>query len=72
MLCCNGLAYQFGLIEQKSIGTVRGLGIALIGLLLQWLCLTACQILDDMCYVGRPIGWLDVRVVGDVTKGSSS
>lgn len=25
-----------------------------------------------MCYVGRSIGWLDVGVVGDVTKGSSS
>lgn len=45
--------------------------MALIGLL-QRLCLIGCQILDDMCYVGRPIGWLHVRVVSDVAEGSSS
>lgn len=61
-----GLANHFGLTEHKRVGTVRGLNIALIGLLLQWLCLIACQILDNMCYVRRSIGRLHVGVVSDI------
>lgn len=72
LLSCEGLADHFGLIEHKWVGTVRGLSMALTGLLLQWLCLIGCQILNDMCYIGRSIGWLYVRVVCDVAEGSSS
>lgn len=72
LLCCEGLADQFGLIEQKRVGTVGGLSMALTALLLQWFCLIGCQILNDMCYIGRSIGWLHVRVVGDVAERSSS
>lgn len=71
LLCCERLAGQFGLIKQKRVGVVRGLRMALIGLLLKWLRLIGCQILDNMCYVGRPIGLLHVRVVGDVAKRSN-
>lgn len=72
LLCCEGLAGQFRLVKKKRVGTVGGLSMALIGLLLQRLCLIGCQILEDMCYIGRPIGWLHVRVVGNVAEGSGS
>lgn len=48
LLCCDGLVGQFRLIEQKRVGTVMRLSMALIGLLLQWLCLIGCKILDDL------------------------